>query len=205
MKKYTYLFLTLLLSISFSTAHAQQDYSIKFELSAASMNQQASSGTGRDILFEFGRSLNQLIDLNVGFSFSRNIYEIGSDSQEALSNPFALRRGFNVSSLDIFTGVKYSLFETSTFSLPLGAGISRRVRNETFIDQENGEVYIGDNSGLVLGEVKYQQSKDLGMYGSVSADYRAFERWSFGIQSRYQFYNEGFSIFKVGISTVHYF
>lgn len=205
MNKYIYLLLIILLGISLSTVQAQQDYSIRFELSAASMNQNASSGTGGDILFEFGRSLNQLIELNAGFSFSRNIYEIGSDSREALLNPLALRRGFNESSLDVFTGVKYSLFETSSFSLPVGAGISRRIRNESYIDQENGDVYLGVNSSLAFGEVNYLQSRDFGLYGSVSANYRAFERWSFGIQSRYQVYNEGFSIFKIGISAGHYF
>lgn len=167
---------------------------------------------GHKLLFEYRRDLKPSLDFIAGFSLSRSINEVMSDDPEVVDNPQKIREGYNGSSLDFFIGFNFDLLTDSNFSLPIGFGITPRLRTESYPDPE-GEIdvellRIDENDEriyAVMTETIYIESYDLGFYGNISAGYHILDNWEINLQSRYQIYTEGFSVFSAGTGVRYLF
>ncbi|CAN5200295.1 hypothetical protein BH23BAC3_BH23BAC3_28600 [soil metagenome] len=202
MKIFFSAFCILLIGSAFSIANAQHKYSVHSEISIASMqNNKLSDGAG--FLFNIRRSFSEKWGADVGFSFSQSLNKVRSDDPSVIRNPDRIKEGYLHTSLDVFAGAVFNDISDKQLTFPVGAGLLMRSRSETFYDSDSETILVQNR--LVVSNPNYRQSIDFGLYLLISAQYSANEKWSFGIQSRHQFYTRGFSIFKLGLSARHHF
>lgn len=185
-----------------SVVEAQHKYSIHSEISTASMqNNKLSDGGG--ILFNLRRSITEKWGADVGFSFNQSINKVRSDDPSVIRNPDRIKEGYLHTSLDVFAGAVYHEKSESQLTFPVGAGLLIRSRSETFYDSDSEAILVQNR--IVVSNPNYEKSIDYGLYLLISAQYASNEKWSFGIQSRHQYYTKGFSMFNLGISARHHF
>ncbi len=192
---------TLILSFN-SVVEAQHKYSIHSEISISSMqNNKLSDGGG--VLFNLRKSITERWGADVGFSFNQSLNKVRSDDPSVIRNPDRIKEGYLHTSLDVFAGAVFHDTSDGQLTFPVGAGLLMRSRSETFHDSDSEAFLV--QSRLVVSNPNYEQSIDYGLYLLISAQYTQSEKWSFGIQSRHQFYTRGFSMFKLGLSARHHF
>lgn len=202
-------FILLIPFLSKAQSNKENTHSIRIEMALANLRDY-STMDGHKLLFEYRRNLGKPVYIVAGFSLSQSINEIMSDDPKVVNNPELIREGYNGSSLDFFAGLGFDLLKKSDFSLPLGLGITPRLRTESY-PNPNSNIQIelfridenGDRVYAVMTETIYQRSFDIGLYGTLSAAYRLCDDWRISLQSRYQVYTEGFPIFSIG-AAVHY-
>lgn len=202
--KQTLLFFVLITFIlAADVIQAQEVYknSINIGWGGANMNSSGLSA-GRDLTFQFTRNSVENWLYNFGFSFSQSLIEVLSNDPAVLREPELVKQGYNGTSMDLFAGAGMPLLKTSSFRMPFGAGVLARIRTESYPDPNK---QVLNNGITVLTEMVYKQSFDIGVFASLSAEYHLFKKWSLGIQARSQYYNKGFSIFKIGVSVGHHF
>lgn len=185
-----------------SVVEAQHKYSIHSEISISSMqNNKLSDGGG--ILFNLRRSITEKWGADVGFSFNQSLNTVRSDDPSVIRNPDRIKEGYLHTSLDVFAGAVFHNKSDDQLTFPVGAGLLMRSRSETFYDSDSEAILVQNR--LVVSNPNYEQSIDYGLYLLISAQYAANERWSLALQTRAQYYDRGFSIFKMGLSGSYHF
>lgn len=197
---------TPILSVAQESSH-----SMKIEVAAADL-QDYSFMDGHKLLFEYQRHEERLINLVIGFSVSRTINEVMSYDPEIINSPEKIREGYQGVSLDFFTGFSLDLFSNANFSLPIGFGLTPRIRTESYPDPDSDtrtEFFRIDENGdriyVVMTETIYKETFDMGLYGTLSADYSIWDNWELSLQNRYQVYTGGFSILSTGVAMRYFF
>lgn len=222
-----FVFLTALLFVP-SLTLAQDNNAMRVEISASDLHEDGGLD-GHKVLFEYERVTDSPFAINAGFSLSQSINEVKTTGYDLDREPTEvypgeiidpdviteIREGYNISSLDFFVGLNYTLVKlnSSRFSMPAGIGLTPRMRTESYVDPD-GELFTqgytdyrddGDHKYSVLTETTYTNSIDLGFYGSLSARYKLFDQWEVSLESRYQFYTKGFPVFSTGLSAHYHF
>lgn len=189
----------------------ENSHSIRIEMALANL-QDYSTLDGHKLLIEYRRNLEKSFSMVAGFSLSQSINEVMSYDPQVVNNPEQIREGYNGSSLDFFAGLTLNLLESSNFAVPIGLGLTPRLRTESYPDPDSDlriESFTIDENGdrvyAVMTETIYKESFDIGLYGSLSADYSIWDNWEISLQSRYQIYNAGFSVFSTGVAVSYNF
>lgn len=185
-------------------------YSVRFGIATANMHQNEALD-GHAFMAAFSRSMSQ-VNIEVGILFGRSMNEVLSTEQDIVNNPEKIREGYQISSMDFFSGVSYDAWNFSKFSFPIKVGLVSRIRTESYPDPEaETEVRFhtideeGNRKFTVMTEIIYTRSYELGLYTSLSANYRLNEQWKIALNNRYSFYTKGFSIYSLGISGIYSF